>query len=117
MRTAAGLTISDSRACAVAPEHVLGGLDAEIYWFCDSARSLVGVSRAFAARAREAQVREALDRFVAQKLMVSTEGQYLSLAVLRNRPAQVSQDIHSERQDAYIQLTQAPAPQSLLHPV
>jgi len=79
------LVIEDTRPCAVEQTHVLTGLAARLYAECDSAVSLPALARRL--RAAEGEVAEITDRLVAQKIMIAMDGQLLSLAVFRSRPA------------------------------
>jgi ribosomal peptide maturation radical SAM protein 1 len=118
IQTENGFTITDTRPCATIPEIRLQGLAARLYGFCDSAQSLNRILREFAGEADSTEIVCELKKLIAGKLMVDMDEQYLSLAVLRNRPAQSQRaKIKGEQQDAYIQITQTPAPQPLLRPV
>ena len=79
------LIVKDTRPCAVAAEHRLEGLATELYLLCDGARGLPGLLRALAGRADKTEVRETLSGLLTAKLMAEMDGQYLSLAVVRNR--------------------------------
>jgi ribosomal peptide maturation radical SAM protein 1 len=107
------LIVRDTRPCAVAPEHRLEGLAAELYLLCDDARGLPGLLRELAGRADEAEARAALGGLVAAGLMAEMEGQYLSLAVVRDRPPRPGTPVtHVE-----LPVLQATDSQPLLHPV
>jgi ribosomal peptide maturation radical SAM protein 1 len=82
-----GLVITDTRPCATSPPHRLTGLAARLYRQCDSAQSVDSLVRLLGGAADAVTVRAALAQLQAAKLMIEMEGQYLSLAVLRNRPA------------------------------
>jgi hypothetical protein len=75
--------IKDTRPCATQGTHVVTGLAARVYACCDSARNRSGIARAVKAEAAELDA--ALDRLVANKLIVEMDGQFVSLAVFRNR--------------------------------
>ena len=105
------ITITDTRAAAVQNCHHLQGLTARIYLHCDSAQSFMNLQRHFGAEAGEAEIRNVLAECLAARIMIEMEGQYLSLAVIRNRPAH-----HKvEEQNAYTQIQPAQASNSLLH--
>jgi ribosomal peptide maturation radical SAM protein 1 len=84
-RSGDALVLEDTRPCAVAGEHRLEGLTAKIYLFTDRVRGLRGLCRELAGEADEQSVRATLERLLAAKLMVEMDGQYLSLAVPRDR--------------------------------
>jgi ribosomal peptide maturation radical SAM protein 1 len=84
--------ISDTRPCAVKPTHVLSGLPAKIYLLCDTAQSVAGVVRKLGDSVAEQEVRVVLEGLRAAMLMLEMEGQYLSLAVTRNRSQQSEAD-------------------------
>jgi ribosomal peptide maturation radical SAM protein 1 len=80
------LVLADTRSDRVQPEVVLRGIDREVYEYCDQARSLSAVVRHLHrvfpnARLAAAQVRRYLDALTANCLMVTSGGQYLSLAL------------------------------------
>jgi ribosomal peptide maturation radical SAM protein 1 len=85
-QTEDGVIVRDSRPCCLSPEHRLEGLAAELYLLCDGIRGIRGLLREFAGRASETEIRDALGRLVADRLMAEMEDQYLSLAVMRDRP-------------------------------
>jgi ribosomal peptide maturation radical SAM protein 1 len=85
-RSDATLIIRDSRPCASQPLHVLDGLGAEVYLLCDSVQIEKGLARKLSAASSE--IRGVLEQLIAEKLMVEIEGQYISLAVQRNRPVE-----------------------------
>jgi ribosomal peptide maturation radical SAM protein 1 len=87
--------IKDTRPCAVQGTHVVTGLAARVYACCDSARNRSGIARA--VKAGEGEIGAVLERLVAQKLMVDMEGQFVSLAVFRNRKTE-EEARHSESQ-------------------
>jgi ribosomal peptide maturation radical SAM protein 1 len=105
--------VKDTRPCAIAPEHRLEGLAAELYLLCDNIRGLPGLLRELAARADDPAVRDVLDRLIAAGLMAEMEGQYLSLAVVRDRSARPATSVtHGD-----LPVLQAADPRQLLHPV
>ncbi|PWT99179.1 MAG: RiPP maturation radical SAM protein 1 [Terriglobia bacterium] len=77
------LVVQDSRPCAAAHTHIFTGLAARVYVECDTARSLPALARHL--EAPEPEVRPAVERFVSLGLMIEMDGQFLSLAVFRNR--------------------------------
>jgi len=79
------VVITDTRPCALRPEHRLKGLPAEIYMYCDTIRSLDRITQEFDGHTSEAQIRKGLRRLVEDKLMIEDKGKYLSLAIVRNR--------------------------------
>jgi ribosomal peptide maturation radical SAM protein 1 len=112
-----GLAITDTRPGIAVPETRLKGLAARLYTFCDSAQSIKAILREFAGETEEMEIIRELQNLISGKLMVEMDGQYLSLAVFRNRPAQWHGKSRVEQQDVYVQITQAAAPQPLLRPV
>ncbi|MCU1264097.1 MAG: Radical domain protein [Acidobacteria bacterium] len=106
-----GITLKDTRVAALQNEHVLTGLAARIYLHCDSAQSFMNLQREFGAASSEAEIRNILADCLAAKTMIEMDGQYLSLAVIRNR--QTLDKI--EEQNAYTQIQPAPASNPLLH--
>jgi ribosomal peptide maturation radical SAM protein 1 len=87
--------IKDTRPCAIQGTHAVTGLAARVYACCDSARNRSGIARAVKAGERELDA--VLDRLVAQKLMVEMDGQFVTLAVFRNRKTEEAPR-HSEAQ-------------------
>lgn len=79
------LVIVDTRPCATRRQHVFTGLAAQVYRECDTAVKAPGLARRILAP--EADVRQAIHRFLEEKLMVEMNGQFLSLAIFRNREA------------------------------
>jgi ribosomal peptide maturation radical SAM protein 1 len=77
------LVIDDTRPCATKSTHVLTGVAARVYAECDAAASLTAIARRTGST--EEKIRELVDRFLAERLMVAIEGQVLSLAIFRNR--------------------------------
>jgi ribosomal peptide maturation radical SAM protein 1 len=108
-----GLIVRDTRPCAVAAEHNLDGLAAEVYLLADSARGFRGLCRELAGGGDEATVRATLEELRAAKLLVEMDGQYLSLAVWRDRAARPA----PEEGHGNLSVLEAPAAQPLLHPV
>lgn len=88
------LALVDTRKCAVRRHVVLGGIDREVYDYCDRVRSCAAVTRRLAgvfphARLTRRRIKTFLNALVAHRLMVSTGDRYLSLAI-RSRPAKMS---------------------------
>jgi ribosomal peptide maturation radical SAM protein 1 len=79
--------IQDTRACGVAPWHVLSGCDADAYLACDAAQSATGIARRLSQRYLEGEVQESLARLVESKLVATRNGHFVALGILRNRPA------------------------------
>jgi len=76
--------INDTRPCAVKRTHVLTGAAAKIYLLCDTSQSSVKLALKLGGAVSEYEIRALLAEFLASKLMAELEGQYLSLAVIRN---------------------------------
>jgi ribosomal peptide maturation radical SAM protein 1 len=104
------LNITDTRPAALQTRYQFAGLAAELYWRCDSAQSLTGLQREFGAVADSAEIAKLLEEFIAARLMIEMEGQYLSLAVMRNRPAQDKPG----PEHVYSKIQQTPAADTLL---
>lgn len=79
------LVVFDSRQCAVAEEHRLQALEAEVLVACDAAHNITALRRQFSSRGNALE--HALKRLKDTRLLIEMEGQMLSLPVLRNRPA------------------------------
>ena len=79
-----GFDVLDTRPCAVAAEHRLEGLEAELYALCDSATSVDALVRGCSDHTED-DVRRALDSLDAKNLVVAVDRRYLSLAVMRSR--------------------------------
>lgn len=105
------VTLTDTRPAAIQDSHRLTGLAARIYLQCDSAQSVMNLQREFGAEASEAEIRAVLADCIAAKIMIEMDGQYLSLAVLRNRPTPEK----LEEQNAYTQIQPTSAANPLLH--
>jgi ribosomal peptide maturation radical SAM protein 1 len=80
------IDIADTRGLGEPESLRLTGLAAQLYRQCDSAHGLANLQREFAGPAGEEEIFKTLAELVDAKLMVEMEGQYLSLAVIRNRP-------------------------------
>jgi len=88
LRTAGDdVVITDTRPCASRRTHRLRGLAAKIYRQCDAVQSLPTLLRVFDGHAPGADVREILEKLVANQLMVEAEDKYLSLALDPKAPA------------------------------
>jgi hypothetical protein len=79
------LVIADTRLCATRPRHIFTGLAARVYHECDTAAKVPSLARRL--HASEDDVRNAIQRFMDEKLMAEMDGQFASLAVFRNREA------------------------------
>jgi ribosomal peptide maturation radical SAM protein 1 len=80
------VNITDTRGIAgTQPSRQLTGLVAQIFRQCDSAQGLANLLREFAEPALEEDIQKALAELQDAKLMIEMDGQYLSLAVIRNR--------------------------------
>jgi ribosomal peptide maturation radical SAM protein 1 len=77
------LAIEDTRPCATRRQHIFTGLAARVYHECDTAAKVPSLARRL--NEPECDVQQAIDRFLAEKLMVEMDGQVASLAVFRNR--------------------------------
>jgi len=86
IREGGKVQIEDTRACAVAPLHLLAGCDADVYLACDSVQSAVGIVRRMRDVRSEAEIQASLARLVESKLVASRDGHLLALGILRNRP-------------------------------
>jgi ribosomal peptide maturation radical SAM protein 1 len=106
----AEIEVTDTRACATNAVHELRGLDAQVYLASDAAQTLPSLVRLCAGSGGEGEIRAALERLQNDKLMVQMDDQYLSLAVLRERPAPSAK----EKSYVYQQLQEAAPAQSLL---
>jgi ribosomal peptide maturation radical SAM protein 1 len=84
-RTGRGVSVIDTRECSVRRVQRLTGLAAEIYLLCDSARTVPGLVKELAKRISEKDLRRLLRRLLEARLMIESDGQYLSLAVRRDR--------------------------------
>jgi ribosomal peptide maturation radical SAM protein 1 len=78
------LLLTDTRPCAVAAEHRLFGLGAQLYSLCDSGQKAETLVRKTGALMPNVQ--EELAGLQTRKLLLELDGHYLSLAVFRNRP-------------------------------
>lgn len=109
--SADAITLTDTRPAAVKENHRLEGLAARIYWQCDSAQSFPNLQRKFGADVADSTIQAILADCLAQKIMTEMDGQYLSLAVFRNR----AEANKTEGPHVYTQIQPAQASHSLLH--
>jgi ribosomal peptide maturation radical SAM protein 1 len=84
-RTRQGVSILDTRPCAVRRNHRFTGPIAEIYLLCDRARTIQGLITELGSRTTEKEMRMILRKLCGARLMIEDDGQYLGLAVWRNR--------------------------------
>ena len=84
-QAASGALINDTRPCATKRTHILFGVAAKVYLLCDTARTAVSVASKLGNVASDHEISAFLEKFVAAKLMIESDGHYLSLAVIRNR--------------------------------
>jgi ribosomal peptide maturation radical SAM protein 1 len=80
------LILTDTRPCAVAFQHRLGGLERAMYLYCDTGRSLRKILELAARQSEgrppdEATIRRTLDRWIEQRIMACLYGRYVSLAL------------------------------------
>jgi ribosomal peptide maturation radical SAM protein 1 len=77
------LVIVDTRPCATKRQHIFTGLAARVYHECDTAAKIPALARRLMAP--ESDVKNAIDRFLNEKLMAEMDGQFASLGVFRDR--------------------------------
>lgn len=98
------VNITDTRGIAGTEQSLqLTGLSAQLFRQCDSAHGLANLQREFADVASEEEIQQTLSGLLDAKLLIEMDGQYLSLAVVRNRKIgqQVEQDnVYSKIQQA-----------------
>ncbi len=82
------LVIADTRPCATTPRHIFTGLAARVYHECDTAAKVPSLARRLLAS--EEDIRNAIQRFLDEKLMAEMDDQFASLAVFRNREVVVT---------------------------
>jgi ribosomal peptide maturation radical SAM protein 1 len=92
-RRAEKVLITDTRPCAVRRRHRLAGPAAEIYLLCDTAKTVPGLLKELGGHISESRVRDVLRTLQKARLLVENDGQYLSLAVWRNRANQKSSNV------------------------
>ena len=80
-----GVVVTDTRAVAVTERHELTGVTARVYELCDTARTVAALLREETVGGGAAEVQDAVERLVADRLMLAIKGRYLSLAVFRGR--------------------------------
>jgi ribosomal peptide maturation radical SAM protein 1 len=102
--------VFDTRLCAVAAEHRLAGLDAQLLVACDAAKPRAALERQFAASHGPDAVGDGLERLVAARLVVKIDDQFLSLPVLRNRGSAATESLP----DAHRQVPAPARSESLL---
>ncbi len=107
------VVIRDSRHCATEPSLHLSGVAAQVLAACDQARSLSGVARRLGSAAAAQTILSCLRDFVDCGHIVEMEGLFLTLAVMRNRPAMMGECVR----DDDIGADAAVAADPLLHPV
>lgn len=81
-----GFDIVDTRVSALRRRVRLEGLAAEFYLACDSAQRIEVLLAAFASHVGAMGVEDIISGLVHDGLMLELDGQYLSLAVMRQRP-------------------------------
>ena len=84
-RTANGVSITDTRPCAVRRVHGLVGLTAEIYLLCDTAKTVPSLLKELGSYISDSHVRGLLRKLQNARLLAEDDGHYLSLAVWRDR--------------------------------
>ncbi len=81
------LMISDTRPCAVSSEFRLTGLDKKVYLICsnpkDKTKILSLISSGNIPELKVSEIEKSLKKLVENKLLISTENKYLSLAVTK----------------------------------
>jgi magnesium-protoporphyrin IX monomethyl ester (oxidative) cyclase len=77
--------VIDTRPCAVKPAHRLEGVEAHVYNHCDKARKAEHLVRDLAGLAGEEEIREALAKLVAARLLWRDGDRFVALALFRNR--------------------------------
>jgi hypothetical protein len=106
-----GVTVTDSRACAVAAEQQLTGVAADVLEACDSAHRLPALVRLLAAQGHAAvDVELAVARLLEAKLTTLLDDHVLSLPVFRRR--RIADKV---RTNVIPLLNQAPHSEQLLH--
>jgi ribosomal peptide maturation radical SAM protein 1 len=75
--------INDTRLCALKRNHVLSGLAAKVYQLCDTPQTGGSLVLKLGSSVNDSEIRALLAKFMAAKLMIESEGRYLSLAVMR----------------------------------
>lgn len=101
--------IEDTRLAGTAAEHQFAGLAAAIYFSCDVAARPETLAKSLGAST--AEVVEILEDLLLRRLMLTSGGKYLSLAVFRSRaftPAHKATEVH-------VSVPKTPAAEPLLH--
>lgn len=80
------VNIEDTRLMATQASHQLTGLAAKLYLQCDSAHTVAILQREFSDLASAEEIQKTLAELLDSSLMIEMDGQYISLAVIRNRP-------------------------------
>jgi len=83
--------VTDSRECAIAGEHWLAGLSAQMLIYCDLAQSRQALDRRFAPQYGVEAVGETLAKLLNAKLFAQIDNVFLSLPVIRNRAPQTAE--------------------------
>jgi ribosomal peptide maturation radical SAM protein 1 len=105
------ILVTDTRPPGRSAQYHLTGLRARLFVLCDSASTAPALARQL--RMDEAEVQDALESLVDDGLLARDDGQFLTLAVFRNRPAALS----SPRSNAYLQTTETTSAEPLLRVV
>jgi len=84
-RAGRAVTINDTRECAVRKRHILEGISAEIYTLCDTARSLTTLMQKLKDTAGKSLIQDTLEKLIADKLIITDDHKYLSLAIIQDR--------------------------------
>ena len=105
--------VQDFRPCAAEPRLHLSGVAAQVLAACDQASSLSKIARHLGGMAADHTILSCLRDFSGRGHVVEMEGLFLTLAVMRNRPAMMGERVRDEdiRSDA------AAAADPLLRPV
>jgi ribosomal peptide maturation radical SAM protein 1 len=80
--------VSDTRECAIAGEHWLNGLSAELLLACDTAHTRNALESRFATEYTSDAVGQVIAKLMGAKLLAPIENVFLSLPVIRNRTPQ-----------------------------
>ena len=107
------IVVQDTRQAGRVTQHRLDGAEAAVLRRCDTAATSAVLLRLPEIAGDEARLRSVLNKLSAQGVLTEYEGQFLTLAVFRDRPA-VSE---SERNHAHIPLSQTAAAEPLLRVV
>jgi ribosomal peptide maturation radical SAM protein 1 len=107
------VVLTDTRPCALHREHRLHGLEARLYYKCDTAQTPESLARSSGAGETVAAIHDLLVEMTADRLLYECGGRYLSLAVMRRRPP----DTQHGAEDVEFPLSSAANSEPLLHPV